>query len=204
MSAGADIRDPALSPPSSAPAAAPTWYAPAWRRRLTLFLAILISGGILIFPRLPLLLIVMVLCLAQRGFRLTFDRRMMPIAALLAVALLLNLLRPSGPDAASLVVRYANFIAGLMLLRVYLAAAPGSLTGDLAAILPWLAVQAILTVPLAVAVPQLFMTIDVNETLYSTMAGIFTHHATIEDAGFLPRPDGFFYEPGVLQIYLNL
>jgi hypothetical protein len=175
-----------------------------WRRRLLLFIAMLLSGGLLIFPRIPLLLLLMVLCIAQRGYRFTLDRRMIGIAVLLAAILMLSLLRPGNFDPVSIGVRFANFVAGLMLLRVYLESPAGALFEDLQAILKWMAVQALLTVLLAVAAQPLFMVVDVNETLYHTLGWIFTHHETLTGADLLPRPDGFFYEPGVFQIYLNI
>lgn len=177
---------------------------PRWRRRLLLFVSFLLSGGLLIFPRVPLLLLLMGLCIAERGYRFTFDRRMTGITAMLAAVLLLTMLRPGGVDLASVAVRFANFVAGLMLLLVYLESPRGSLAEDLQAILQWLALQAVLTVPLAIVAQPLFIVVDVNETLYNTLGWIFTHHESLTGIDLLPRPDGFFYEPGVFQIYLNI
>lgn len=173
------------------------------RRRSILFIAMLLSGGLLIFPRLPLLALLGLLCWTQGGFRLNLKRSMWPIVVLLLVVLLATLLRPGGADLLSLSIRYANFIGAWMLLRVYLDAEPGALAGDLAAVVRWLALQAVLTVPIALALGPLFMTVDVNGTEYRTLLWLFTFHETLTGVEALPRPDGFFFEPGAYQIYLN-
>jgi hypothetical protein len=136
--------------------------------------------------------------------RLSIHRRMGPVLALLAAILALTLLRPGGFDLYSTAVRFANFGAAAMLLRMYLHAPPGSLARDGVAVLKWLALQAVLTVALAVALPFAFVPVEVNETPYRTLLGLFTFHVLLEDSAGLPRPDGFFYEPGVFQIYLNV
>jgi hypothetical protein len=181
------------------------WRIQPWMlRRLALFLGILLSGGILLIPRIPVLLLVIVLCLHGTGWRLPFRRALWPVFALLAAVLLLTLVRPGGPDLNSLAIRFANFAAALLLLNMYLRAAPGTLVRDLQAVLWPMAWQAILTVPLAMFASFLFVPLDFSETQYRTLLLVFTYHITIEDAGGLVRPDGFFFEPGVFQIYLNL
>jgi hypothetical protein len=173
-------------------------------RRWALFVAFLLSGGLLIFPRLPLLVLLVLLCVWIHGGRLTLERRMAPIAAVLGLVLLVTVWRPGELDLVSLAIRYANFIGAWMLLSVYLAAPAGSLAHDLAAVLRWLAWQALATLALALAVPQLFAAVDVNGTPYLTIGWIFTYHVLLEGATGWPRPDGFFFEPGVFQLYLNL
>jgi hypothetical protein len=173
-------------------------------RRLALFLAILMSGGILLIPRVPVLLIVIVLCLHGTAWRLPFRRALWPVFALLGAVLLLTLVRPGGPDLASLATRYANFAAALLLLNMYASSAPGTLARDLQAVLWPMALQAILTVLLATFAGFLFMPLVIDGTLYQTVLLVFTHHSLIDGTVMLPRPDGFFFEPGVFQIYLNI
>ena len=86
-------------------------------RRVTLFLAMLLSGGLLIFPRLPILLLVLVLCLFIPGFRLVLRRGMVPIVALFGAVVLVTLLRPGPLDLESLAVRIGNFVNFCSILR---------------------------------------------------------------------------------------
>jgi hypothetical protein len=174
------------------------------RRRSILFIAMLLSGGLLVLPRLPLLLLMMVLCIAQGRYCFTVRRQMWPVAAVLLCVGLLTILQPFGFDASSLATRFANFMGGWMLLRVYLDSPDNALAEDLAATLKWLALQAVLTVPVAVLLSPLFADVDINGTPYKTFLFIFTHHTLLTGVDMLPRPDGFFYEPGVFQFYLNL
>ena len=173
-------------------------------RRIVLLLAMLISGGNLIFPRLPMLILVVLLCLTYRHWMITIRRSMLPLLVLLAVILIVTVLRPEGSDPVTTAVRYANFIAGLTLLDLYLAAGPELLWKDLQVVVRFMVWQALLTVLLATAFPFLFIPFPVEETPYNTFLGIFNYHVMLEESTALIRPDGFFYEPGVLQIYLNL
>lgn len=173
-------------------------------RRAALFLAILMSGGNLLIPRLPMLGLLLVLCLGATSWRLPLRRRLWPAVALLVAVLLLTMVRPGPLDALSLLTRYANFGAALMLLNVYVGAAPGTLQRDLLAILWPLALQAIATVVLAHTVGSLFLPVAYKEAIYQSFLFVFNYHVTVEIDGGLVRPDGFFYEPGVFQAYLNL
>jgi hypothetical protein len=175
-----------------------------WIRRSVLLLTMLISGGNLIFPRVPMLIAVIVLCLVYRRWVIGTRRSMLPVLLLLAVILLVTILRPSGADPQTTLIRYANFIAGLMLLDLYLAAGLALLLKDLQVIVRFMVWQALLTVPLAELFNPLFIPFPVEETPYNTFLGIFNYHVMLEQSNALIRPDGFFYEPGVLQIYLNL
>lgn len=181
------------------------WRLQPWLlRRVALFLAMLMSGGILLIPRVPVLALLIVLCLACTDFRLPIRRALWPLYTLLLAVLLLTLVRPGGVDPVSLAIRFANFSAAVLLLNMYACAPPGTLVKDLQAVLWPMAWQAIGTVLLAHTVGFLFVPLDFSETQYRTLFLVFTYHITIEDAGGLVRPDGFFFEPGVFQIYLNL
>ncbi len=181
--------------------ARPQWVA---LRRCALFLAFLISGGLLLFPREPILLLLVALCLAVTGLRLPLRRQMWPLLLLLAAVGVVTLLRTGPLSVGSLVSRATNFAAAVFMLNMYLRAPPGALAGDLLALLRWLAIQALATVVLAHAVGGLFVPITIGEQSYQTLLLLFNYHVTIEELGGLIRPDGFFFEPGVFQIYLNL
>ncbi|MBC7505316.1 MAG: hypothetical protein H7267_06295, partial [Sandarakinorhabdus sp.] len=174
------------------------------RRRSALVIAMLLSGGLLLFPRLPLLAVLLVLCFIDRGAALTVSRRMFPAWLWLAAVTLLTLVRPGGMDLQSTATRLANFAGGLALLRMYLEAPDGSLGNDLAAILPWMSWQAILTVPFGHLLGALALPIAFDDATYHTFLLIFTWHDALVGDSPIIRPDGLFWEPGVFQFYLNL
>jgi O-Antigen ligase len=172
--------------------------------RVILLLAILMSGGSLLLPRLPILAVILLLCLVARRWRIDLRRELLPVILLLTLIFVVTLLRVEGATVETTAVRFANFTAGLLLLDVYLHAGGDALQRDLFAILKPMAWQALLTVLLAEAAGWLFVEVDVSDTIYHTLLGLFTYHVTLEDSNGLIRPDGFFYEPGVFQIYLNM
>ena len=173
-------------------------------RRLALFLSMLMSGGILLIPRVPVLVFVIVLCLSVTDFRLPIRRALWPLYTLLLAILVITFVRPGPLDIDSLVIRFANFASAILLVNMYVCARPGALMEDLKTLLWPMALQAIGTVVLAHTVGFLFVPLNFSDTQYRTLLLLFTYHITIEDAGGLVRPDGFFFEPGVFQIYLNL
>jgi hypothetical protein len=173
-------------------------------RQVALLAGILISGGLGIFPREPLLLIVLVACFTVKNplemFRAEFAGIWFLLLAVAAVVLIGGESFQLGP----MVTRYANFAAGLALLMVYVDERRSTLADDLYWILKLMAFQAILT-PIAVLLfPRFITTFQVNDTIYQTLFYLFTFHE-FQDFGLLfKRPDGFFFEPGVFQIYLNM
>jgi O-antigen ligase len=169
-----------------------------------LFLAFLISGGMLLFPRVPILLLILLCCLLAPGFRLVLRRELVPPLVLISLVTMVTLLRPGPLHLESLAIRLGNFLAALALLNLYLGQPRNSLAADLYRVLGWMAIQALLTVALAHTLGFLFLPLDVSGTTYQTFLLLLNYHVTIEDAGGLVRPDGFFFEPGVFQIYLNL
>ena len=175
-------------------------------RRGALLLAILISGGNLIIPRIPVLVAMLVLALlAIAATRAPAARaRFTLVYGLLAVVLVAILFRAGLTELQATIVRYANFAGALLLLQMYLGAGQGRFVRDLVALLQPLAIIAIATVVLAALIEPLFQQKEVQETIYHHLFYVLNFHRTLEDAAGLQRPNGPFYEPGVLQIYLNL
>jgi hypothetical protein len=174
------------------------------RRRTALVIAMILSGGLLFFPRLPLLAVLLVLCFIDRGATLTISRRMLPGWLWLAAVLALTLVRPGVVDIGSTAVRFANFAGAMALLRMYLEAPEGALANDLRAILPWMSWQAILTVPFGHLLGTLALSTTFDDATYHSFLLIFTWHDSLIGDSPIIRPDGLFWEPGVFQIYLNL
>lgn len=173
-------------------------------RRFALLLAMLMSGGNLIVPRLPLLALGLGIVLVCKGPTLGLRREMWPIGVLLLAVLASVVLGAGSVDLGSIVTRYGAFLMGAALVGLYLDLPARTLADDLTPLLRLMCFQAVLTVVLYVVAPGFFIPFQVEETTYFTIAGLFTYHLTVMEAGGLIRPDGFFFEPGVLQIYLNI
>lgn len=173
-------------------------------RRLAIFFAMLMSGGNLIFPRIPLLILVLGICFLVRGPAFGVKRDMWAIGFLLFGVLAVVTLGSQGVDIVALATRYANFLAGVALLGLYLAEPRDTLIRDLRPIFQLMVVQIIGTVVLALFFGQFFRSALVNDMLYQTIFWVFTFHTNVVDASVLVRPDGFFWEPGVFQIYMNI
>lgn len=155
-------------------------------------------------PR-PLLLVLFFIFLAfgTKG-RIIILKSTIPVWTLLLVILFLALIRPGPWTIEPLLIRYANFIAAIFLLNLYTQSEKGAIHSDLMKILPWMGLQAIITFILANIAPTLFMGIATEKYQFKTILLIFNYHEILFDYSGLKRPDGFFYEPGVFQIYLNI
>ena len=172
-------------------------------RRSALFLMILLSGGSLLFPRIPILLVGSILGLLASRLKIVPFSRTVWIWGILLLILVISLIRPGGVDFSSLSIRFANFLGGLVLLNTYLCAPTGCLEKDLSWLLRLMAIQAIGTVFLASIAESLFNTILIADASEKTLLFIFNYHESFQGV-FLKRPDGFFFEPGVFQMYLNI
>lgn len=172
-------------------------------RRFTLFIGMLMSGGLLLFPRPVLLALIFILAFATRPKTLGLRREMLPIPLFLLVVLLLSGIN-DGFSLEPLAIRIANFAGGILLLGVYSGLARPTLARDMFFILKWMSVQAIATVVLGVVARPFFQPLDIYDISYQTIFLVFTYHAQLDSVGALIRPDGFFFEPGVFQMYLNL
>jgi hypothetical protein len=179
-------------------------------RRIALFLAMLISGGSLLLPRVPMLVLMLLLAALAGAKVFKLRRRVLPVLAVLASILVLTLLRPAGIQFESLVTRFANFGAGLVLLELYLTFGRVALWDDLRAIVRPMAYQAIATILAGQIANFLFVPFDIAGSPYSyyTFLGVLNYHEFhvewVPDRIGPVRPDGFFFEPGIFQIYLNL
>lgn len=172
-------------------------------RQVALLAAMLISGGLLIFPREPLLAVVLAACFTLKNPLEMFRAEFAGIWFLLLAVAAVVLIGGESFQLMPMVTRYANFFAGLALLMVYVDERRSTLADDLYWILKLMAIQAILTPVMVIAFSQFFTTFRVNDTIYHSLLYIFTYHE-FQDFGLLfKRPDGFFFEPGVFQIYLN-
>lgn len=159
----------------------------------------------LILPRIPLLFLLFFFSLLATGFRGVPIFETKKIWILLGLIFLITLIRPGEINFESLIIRYANFIGGVFLLAIYLRRGYSELSKDLIVIFPWMAIQAILTFLLANILPSIFTEIkSADDGSFFTLFYVFNYHVIIEDYSGFIRPNGFFWEPGVFQIYMNL
>ena len=173
-------------------------------RQVALVAGLLMSGGLLIIPREPVLVIVVITCFLLKNplrlFRPEFALIWMVLFSVAGVVLV-------GGESFQLmpmIIRYANFLAGLALLLVYVDERRSTLADDLYPILRLMAFQAVLTPIAYLAASQYFFNFRVFDTDYTTFYFLFTFHEFQDFGAILKRPDGFFFEPGVFQIYLNI
>ncbi len=168
---------------------------------ILLIFAILCSGGNIIIPREPLLILIIILSLL--GTKGRIKKSLQYVAVFVSIVMILAIFHPGGLGM-SFVIRLVNFIAALALVNYFLFYPVEFLIKHLYSILKFLPFQAILTFLLAKFLPFIFMQLQINGTTYETLGLVFNHHAMLEADSNSPRPDGFFYEPGVFQFYLNL
>ncbi|WP_285576364.1 O-antigen ligase family protein [Geothrix limicola] len=157
-----------------------------------------------IIPLGPVVLLISLVGLHLCRWTLPSWLQMRNLYLVIGLLILETLVRPGSFSLASLVGRCGNYFAAMVVLQVYAGTASGTLQRDLRVLLVPMAWQALLTVLLAHTLGFLFIPITIGEQNYLTFLGIFNYHITIEGLSGLIRPDGFFYEPGVYQIYLNL
>ncbi|MDY7096632.1 MAG: hypothetical protein SXU28_00695 [Pseudomonadota bacterium] len=173
-------------------------------RQIALLAGILISGGILLIPREPLLVIVLGLCFALKNPLRLFGPEFAFIWMILFAVAGVVLIGGESFQTVPMIIRYANFFAGLALLLVYIDERRSTLSDDLYPILKLMAFQAVLTPVAYIFLSGYFSTVRVFDTEYQTLLYIFTFHEFQDFGATFKRPDGFFFEPGVFQIYLNV
>lgn len=170
-------------------------------RRLVLFCAMLMSGGLLLFPRAFLASIIFLLGIFYfKVVSLNIKRKNLFIHLWLFFVLVVTF---QLADSTAIVIRFINFLVALIILNIYWRTESEVIVSDMISILRPMAYQSVLTVLLALLLPSLFMSIDILGTDYKTLLLLFNYHNTVEGVSRLVRPDGFFFEPGVFQFYLN-
>ena len=173
-------------------------------RRFALFFAMLMSGGLLIFDRTVLLVALVVVAMLLVNPLDFMRREMARIWFVLGAIAVATLIGGEGFHLQATAVRYANFLAAVFLVGIYLEQSRDTLAKEALPILMLMAIQALLTVVLSIVASQYFTPVVIGETLHYTIGFVFTFHRALEIPSLIDRPDGFFFEPGVFQLYLNL
>lgn len=173
-------------------------------RHLALFSAILASGGNKIIPGEVWLVLCAICCLALLQWRIPLHRRLSSIYLWIVLVDVLLVFQGGMSALPSVASRTLVFLTSVLLIQVYLKRSMEQLMSDLFGLGRFMAVQAIITFILGTVAPGLFLAVNINEITYKTIAFVFTYH-NIENVGIeYIRPNGFFYEPGVFQIYLSI
>jgi hypothetical protein len=183
-------------------------------RRVILFLAILLSGGSLIFPRSIMMGLLITLCVLvgiNNGKPLKPNARLRPVIALVLAVLILCLFLQESYEITALITRFTVFIGAFFVFNIYSSLSRETFQRDLFSILKFMPYQAIITVVLGTLTPFLFTTVTAFDLSHKsdanyiqTIGYVFNYHVLIDSLVGLKRPDGFFWEPGIFQIYLNL
>lgn len=174
-------------------------------RQIILFCTILLSGGNLIFPRAlfaGLSILLTIVYLRGRSETSNVQRKLAYIW--LAVVILLSLRQTEIADLMATFTRIANFLVALALVHIYADEGREILMTDLTKVITPMTFQAVLTVVFAFLIPEHFMFIDLPTGSFSTFLGLFNYHDNGASGQLFVRPDGFFFEPGVFQSYLNI
>jgi len=171
-----------------------------------LFLAILLSGGHVYYPRITLIALFALLMLLNRlgtGWRIS--SQLTKPALLVGVVMIIELLRPA-TEPEQWITRLVNFSAGLALLNMYVTLGKDRLHRDLFAVVRYMPYQAIGTVALALISKDLFTPIGMADPVGGETGWTFLYLFNFHGLGALGlvRPDGLFWEPGVFQIFLGL
>lgn len=173
-------------------------------RHLAVFSAMMASGGNKIIPVEVWLVLCVVCCLALLHWTLPVHRRLTTIYLWIGAVDVLLIVQGGVSAFPSLVSRTLVFFTSVLLLEVYLKRSTDQFMSDLFGLGRFMAIQAIITFVLGTVTPGLFLAVNINDITYKTIAYVFTYH-NIENVGIeYIRPNGFFYEPGVFQIYLSI
>ena len=175
-------------------------------RKITLVCAILVSGGLLVIPRIPLLVLVIIFGLISVRFKLKQRSGVLYFAIFILVILAAYILRSGVSELESWLSRLLYFTSAFMLLWSYVDKGDdfSSLAMDYKFLGRFMSLQAIATVAVAYIIPSIFSSFESNSSEYYTVGYFLTFHLTENSSGPFVRPDGFFFEPGVFQFYLNL
>lgn len=173
-------------------------------RRTVLFCTILISGGILWIPRELLAIVILTSTFFLNASFLPSIRQNFKAYISVFALLIITLLRPQEFDADTTIVRLTNAYIALVVLNIYQESKFDLLADDLIFILKPMIYQCILTVFVAFFFPSIFFSILYDDLEYKSAFFVFNYHEIVQGVSIFVRPDGFFFEPGVFQIYLNV
>ena len=149
--------------------------------------------------------ILLVGCSTFGFISLRANRRNVLIYSWISIVIVIGIIFSLNKDPGSIFVRLLHFLMGLGLVRIYLTHQnKGFLIDDLRAILLPTAYMGSVTFFLALVVPSVFVTLDLEAQRMNTFLGLFNYSTPLIEGMGLIRPIGIFWEPGVFAAYLNI
>ena len=175
-------------------------------RKLVLACVILLSGGNLLIPRIPLAVVTLLLIIAYLSHHI-FDGRQdrFKIYTWTLLVVSLSFVRLDHVDIIANATRILNFIIGILIIYIY---SDDNLTdkfsSDYQSLCMPLAYVSIITFILGSMLPSVFsLVVGERQEMYSLLL-IFNYSSISTEYTGAVRTIGFFWEPGVFQIYLNV
>ena len=169
-------------------------------RLISLFMAIIASGGNLVFNRFGVVFILLTTTFLYFTKRPLVNLNFLRLMFLSIFVCIFYTVIEEVPSYIDTLTRLVSFCSALLVLSMY--QYRDDFISDLYKILKLMPYQAILTVAIAAISQEVFTTFISNGIQYSTFLGVFYFH--VMGPMGLVRADGLFFEPGVFQFYLNL
>jgi hypothetical protein len=169
-----------------------------------IFLLIMISGGLFIFPREIILLVLAVMIiyrLLKNNTKIMGNYLNVSFTIFIVIAHFLFFYKDIS-DAEALIIRLSNLFLALLVYIYFYSNRGKNIIASLYIVLKFILYQALISMPFIYFLPQYFTKIYLWNSDYQTFYYLFyfqDYYLTT-----LPRIAGLFFEPGVLQIYMNL
>lgn len=162
------------------------------------------SGGNKIIVGEVWLVLCAVCCLALLQWSIPLHKRMSTIYLWIGLVDVILIYQGGLSALPSVASRTMVFFTSILLIAVYMKRSLDQLMSDLFGFGRFMAIQAIITFTLGTFAPDLFIGININDITYRTILFVFTYH-NLDGVGIeYIRPNGFFYEPAVFQIYISI
>ena len=173
-------------------------------RRLALFFAILASGGNLLVSREIWVVFSLICVFKSIKGAAPASREYQFIYFWITLAVIALCITQGISEIFSLLSRAVTFLTAALLLAIYRIKPEGTFAKDFSFIVKPMTIQAILTFIIGNFAPQIFSPVEIaGITYYHIFYILFFHYVQNVEVPII-RPDGFFYEPGVFQIYLSI
>lgn len=166
---------------------------------MSLFLLTFQSGGIRFFDGQGSFLLLLILVLRLGTFQ--FQSKDLKRISIVLVILLSNFLMNGAYFLTNLLFQFGLFIETYVVLIYYRKIGSDYLLKDFENVLKFIFIHASIGYLIFILFPSLFNSINISESPYRTFMNIFY---VAETSSGLARNTGLMWEPGVLQLILNL
>lgn len=173
-------------------------------RRLALFFAIMASGGSLLVSREIWVTASLLFLIKSLKGVFPASRKYQLIYIWIAITVCDIGITQGFSEVFSILSRFLTFVTAALLTAIYASKPKYVFADDLSFIIKPMTVQAIVTFIAGNLNPQMFSSIEIAGITYFHIAYVLLFHYVHNMEVPFIRPDGFFYEPGVFQIYLSI